>query len=150
MPFVQDDYLIKVAVPHPLPKTTPSPPKASLNPPPQASQPMNTELDICTVHPYKPSCMRLRSIHHKGLKRLIEENDGRGIRADLLDRTRKILTAVLVAEDVDGVQGPPGWRMHQLAGDRSGTWSISVSGNWRITFDIDGGAVSNLDLEDYH
>ena len=94
--------------------------------------------------------MRLRSIRHKGLKRLIEENDGKGIRADLLDRVHKILTAVLIAEDIDNVKGPPGWRVHQLVGDRAGSWSISVSGNWRITFDIENGEVSDLDLEDYH
>ena len=81
---------------------------------------------------------------------MIEENDGRGIRPDLLDRVRKILTAVFAAEDMEGVQGPPGWRIHQLTGDRAGTWSLSVSGNWRITFGIDEGEVSNLDLEDYH
>jgi plasmid maintenance system killer protein len=45
---------------------------------------------------------------------------------------------------------PPGWRVHQLAGDRAGTWSISVSGNWRITFGIERGEITNLDLEDYH
>jgi proteic killer suppression protein len=38
----------------------------------------------------------------------------------------------------------------QLAGDRAGTWSISVSGNWRITFTIERGEITNLDLEDYH
>ncbi len=81
---------------------------------------------------------------------MIEENDGRGIRPDFLDRVRKILTAVVAAEDMEGVQGPPGWRIHQLTGDRAGTWSLSVSGNWRITFGIEEGEVSNLDLEDYH
>ena len=51
---------------------------------------------------------------------------------------------------MDGVQGPPGWRIHQLVGDRAGTWSLSVSGNWRITFAIEGDEITNLDLEDYH
>ena len=46
--------------------------------------------------------------------------------------------------------GQPGWRVHQLAGDHAGTWSISVSGNWRITFDIERGEVCNLDLEHCH
>ena len=94
--------------------------------------------------------MRLRSVRHKGLKRFIEDDESRGIRPDLMNRVRAILTAVIAAQDIDGVQGPPGWRMHQLTGDRAGTWSISVSGNWRITFDIEGGEVCNLDLEDYH
>lgn len=94
--------------------------------------------------------MRLRSIRHKGLRHLIEKNDGQGIRPDLLDRVRKILSAVLAAEDMEGVQGPPGWRIHQLMGNRARTWSLSVSGNWRITFDIEEGEIANLDLEDYH
>jgi toxin HigB-1 len=51
---------------------------------------------------------------------------------------------------MDEVIGPPAWRVHQLVGQRLGTWSVSVSGNWRITFDLDAGEISNLDLEDYH
>lgn len=51
---------------------------------------------------------------------------------------------------MDGVEGPPGWRIHRLSGDRAETWSISASGNWRITFDIEEGAIANLNLEDDH
>jgi proteic killer suppression protein len=35
-------------------------------------------------------------------------------------------------------------------GDRAGTWSISVSGNWRITFALVGGEIVELNMEDYH
>ena len=58
--------------------------------------------------------------------------------------------ALLSAEGIEGLKGPPGWRIHQLTGDRAGTWSISVSGNWRITFNVDGETVTDLNLEDYH
>ena len=51
---------------------------------------------------------------------------------------------------MQAVAGPPGWRIHQLAGDRTGTWSISVTGNWRLTFDLEHGEIHNLNLEDYH
>ncbi len=44
----------------------------------------------------------------------------------------------------------PGWRVHRLSGDRKETWSISTSGNWRITFEEADGYVDGLDLEDYH
>jgi toxin HigB-1 len=94
--------------------------------------------------------MRVRSVRHKGLKRLIEDDDDRGIRRDLTGRVRNILAALIAAEDMAGVQGPPGWRIHQLSGDRAGTWSLSVSGNWRVTFDLERGEIHNLDLEDYH
>jgi toxin HigB-1 len=94
--------------------------------------------------------MRLRGVSYKGLRRLLEDNDGRAIRADLLDRNRKMLTAMIAAEDVARLQGPPGWRIHQLTGDRAGTWSLSVSGNWCMTFVVEDGEIANLDLEDYH
>jgi proteic killer suppression protein len=94
--------------------------------------------------------MQIQSVRRRALKRFIEDDDDRGIRRDLVGRVRNILTALIAAEDMDGVQGPPGWRIHQLSGDRAGTWSISVSGNWRITFEIEQGKIVNLDLEDYH
>ena len=65
-------------------------------------------------------------------------------------RVRNILAALVAAPEMSGVQGPPGWRSHQLTGDRAGTWSVSVSGNWRITFDLENGEIQNLNLEDYH
>jgi proteic killer suppression protein len=94
--------------------------------------------------------MNIRTIRHRGLRRFIEDDDPREIRPDLVNRTRNILSTLVAAANLEGVQGPPGWRIHQLVGDRAGTWSISVSGNWRITFNIEGGDVTNLDLEDYH
>jgi proteic killer suppression protein len=94
--------------------------------------------------------MIIRSIRHRGLKRFVESNDPRGIRADQVNRLRNVLAALIAAENMDGVRGPPGWRIHQLTGDRQGTWSISLTGNWRITFDIDGNEIKNLNLEDYH
>jgi len=94
--------------------------------------------------------MEIRSIKHRGLRRFLEENDPREIRSDLVNRTRNILTVLITASDMSGVQGPPGWRIHQLTGDRAGTWSISVSGNWRITFGIVDGEITDLNLEDYH
>lgn len=94
--------------------------------------------------------MRIRSIRHKGLKRFVEDDDARGIRSDLVGRVRNIIAALVAAPAMSGVHGPPGWRIHQLSGDRAGTWSISVSGNWRITFELEDDEIENLDLEDYH
>jgi proteic killer suppression protein len=94
--------------------------------------------------------MRIRTVRHRGLKRFIEDDDERGIRRDLVNRVRRSLTALQSVENIDGLDGPPGWRLHRLSGDRSRTWSISVSGNWRLTFDIDRGEIHDLDLEDYH
>jgi proteic killer suppression protein len=94
--------------------------------------------------------MIVRSVRHRGLLRLIEDDDSRELRNDLVRRLRNILAVLIAAADMSGVIGPPGWRVHQLKGDRAGTWSISVSGNWRLTFDIRQDEICNLDLEDYH
>jgi toxin HigB-1 len=106
----------------------------------------------CNAYGYtvRSDGMKIRSIRHRGLKRFIEDDDDREIRRDLVNRVRRILTALIVAPDMDGVKGPPGWRIHQLTGDRTGTWSVSASGNWRVTFTLNGGEICNLNLEDYH
>ena len=44
----------------------------------------------------------------------------------------------------------PGYRLHPFKGDRKRLRSISVSGNWRLTFEIADGNVFLLDYEDYH
>jgi proteic killer suppression protein len=84
------------------------------------------------------------------LKRLLEHDDDREIRRDLVRRVRNMLSVLVAAPDMSGVQGPPGWRIHQLTGNRAGTWSLSVSGNWRVTFDLENEEIHNLNLEDYH
>ena len=63
-----------------------------------------------------------------------------------------MLTALLLANDMDEFIGsvPPGWRVHRLSGNRHEEWSISVSGNWRITFEESDGYIDRLNLEDYH
>jgi len=44
----------------------------------------------------------------------------------------------------------PGYKFHPLKGDRKGTYAVSVSGNWRLTFGFDGQDAVNVNLEDYH
>jgi toxin HigB-1 len=90
------------------------------------------------------------SVRHRGLLRLIRDDDSREVRSDLVQRVRRILTALITASDINALQGPPGWRVHHLQGDRAGTWGIPVSGNWRLTFEIRQGEICDLDLEDYH
>jgi proteic killer suppression protein len=94
--------------------------------------------------------MIIRSVEHRGLLRLIRDDDSREIRPDLVRRVKNIVAQLVAAADMAGVEGPPGWRIHQLQGDRAGIWSISVSGNWRLTFEIRQGEICNLNMEDYH
>ncbi len=43
-----------------------------------------------------------------------------------------------------------GYKLHPLKGDRKGIWSITVSGNWRLTFEFRDGHAYLLEYEDYH
>jgi proteic killer suppression protein len=81
---------------------------------------------------------------------MVQDNDTREFGSDQATRLRNILTALLIADTVQALRGPPGWRLHQLTGDRAGTWSISVSGKWRLTFKVVDGALHDVDLEHYH
>ena len=85
---------------------------------------------------------------------MIEDDDARFVKRDLVDRVRKILTALILAEQMDGfaADAPPGWRIHRLSGARRREWSVSVSGsgNWRITFEEEDGYIDRLNIEDYH
>ena len=96
--------------------------------------------------------MVIQSVRHRGLLRLLEQDSARHLPSELSDRVRKILTALLLAEGLHDfiANSPPGWRVHRLSGDRDDEWSVSVSGNWRMTFVAAGGRVHRLNLEDYH
>lgn len=96
--------------------------------------------------------MTIRSVAHRGLRRFIQRNDASGLAPAAVEKVRNILTFL---QDMGGAQelrDVPSWRAHQLTGDRKGTWSLSVTRNWRITFRIDPaeGEILDLDFEDYH
>ena len=96
--------------------------------------------------------MIIRSIRHRGLRRLIEDDDPRFLQPAMIDRVRKVLTSLILADALEGLiaDAPPGWRLHRLSGDRRNEWSVSVSGHWRITFEEEDGYIDRLNLEDYH
>ncbi len=96
--------------------------------------------------------MVVGSVRHRGLRRLLEDDTVRFLPPGLAGRVRRILTVLLLAEDIEGfIAGAPrGWRVHRLSGDRGHEWSVSVSGNWRMTFEEEGGCIERLHLEDYH
>lgn len=91
----------------------------------------------------------IKHFRHRGLKRLFEQEDAKGIRPDLVEKVENILSVL------DSVGGPheidiPGYRLHPLKGDRKGQWSVTVRSNRRIIFRFDGGDVTDVDFVDYH
>jgi toxin HigB-1 len=91
----------------------------------------------------------IRSFRHRGLKRLYEDDDRRGIRPDLVDTIEEILT-VLDEATAPHELGLPGYRLHPLKGELKGFWSVSVRANWRIIFRFEDADAFDVELIDYH
>ena len=94
--------------------------------------------------------MDVESISHKGLRRFFETGITKGLVGDVA-RLGKMLAFIDAAASLDELSVPPNFGLHELNGDRAGTWSMTVTRNWRLTFRIDdAGALIDMDLEDYH
>ena len=91
----------------------------------------------------------IRGFRHKGLKRLYQRDDPRGIRPDFQPKVRTILAHLDEAETLQDMD-LPGFRLHPLRGDRKGFWSVSVSGTWRIVFRFENGDAYEVELVDDH
>ena len=96
--------------------------------------------------------MDIRVIRHKGLRRFVENDDASGLPADFVEKIRNIISFLQEMEGSDELKSIVTWRAHLLTGDRKGTWSLTVTRNWRITFRIDESekVIIDLDYEDYH
>jgi toxin HigB-1 len=94
--------------------------------------------------------VKIRSFAHKGLQRLYQENGAKGVPPDSADKLRKMLAYLDAIESVEELRALTAWKPHTLTGDRKGTWSLSVTGNRRLTFRADGRELLDMNLEDYH
>ena len=95
--------------------------------------------------------MKIRNVVHRGLRRFIQRNDPSGLGPPVVEKVRNILTFLQEMGDARELRDIPSWKAHLLTGDRKGTWSLTVTRNWRITFRIDQteGEILDLDYEDH-
>ena len=91
----------------------------------------------------------IKTFRHRGLKRLYEKGDASRLRADQVKRIEDVLAHLDVASEPSDMAFP-GYRLHRLKGDLKDVWSVSISGNWRITFRFEDGDAFDVDLVDYH
>ncbi len=96
--------------------------------------------------------MKIRNVIHKGLRRFIEDDNASGLPAAVVPKVRNIVSFLQDMEQEGELRTVPGWKAHQMTGDRKGTWSLFVTRNWRITFRIEQAEIEiiDLDYEDYH
>jgi proteic killer suppression protein len=91
----------------------------------------------------------IQGFRHKGLEQFFATGSKRGIQAKHEERLRLILGA-LNAATAPGDMNLPGLGLHELQGQRKGTWSVKVSGSWRVTFALADKDAESVDYEDYH
>jgi len=92
--------------------------------------------------------MQIDGIRHKALRRLATKGDRRIMEAD---RLIDMLAFVDAATRFEDLATPPNFGFHALTGDRAGSFAMTVTKNWRLTFvKIDDEVIADLDLEDYH
>lgn len=96
--------------------------------------------------------MNIRNVRHKGLRRFIEKDDASGLPPASLERIGNIVSFLQEMGSAEELHDVPTWKAHPLTGDRRGSWSLTVTRNWRITFRIDEeqNEIVDLDYEDYH
>jgi len=83
------------------------------------------------------------------LEAFFTRDDARKLQTDHVKRISRLLDRLDAAKQPQDMN-LPGLGFHPLKGDRKGTYSVTVSGNWRVTFRFDGENATDLDLEDYH
>lgn len=96
--------------------------------------------------------MKIRNFVHKGLKALYVDGSSKAVPPDAVDKLRKMLAFLQDIGDAEELRSIPIWKAHTLKGDRKGVWSLHVTRNWRLTFQIDPeeDEVFEVNLEDYH
>jgi len=91
----------------------------------------------------------IRTFRHRGIKKFFEEGSKAGIQPKHESRLRILLTTLnLASTPLD--MNRDGWDWHPLKGDLRGHWSVSVNGNWRLTFSFEGEDAILVDYRDYH
>jgi proteic killer suppression protein len=91
----------------------------------------------------------IKSFKHKGLKEFFETGNLKGIQVQHAKKLRNILTSLNRAKKMS-VLDIPSYRLHKLKGELNNLWSITVNGNWRITFEFEDENVYVVDYLDYH
>jgi proteic killer suppression protein len=91
----------------------------------------------------------IKSFKHAGLERFYRTDSKAGIIPAHAKKLRAQLTTLDAAAKPSDMNAP-GWDLHSLKGQLAGHWSVSVNGNWRMTFKFVGADAEVVDYQDYH
>jgi proteic killer suppression protein len=91
----------------------------------------------------------IKSFRDKALARFHATGETRGLKVGNTARLQRMLDMLERARRPEAMNAP-GLGFHRLKGSRSDTYSVSISGNWRLTFTWDGEGAADVNIEDYH
>ncbi len=91
----------------------------------------------------------IQSIRHKGLNRLYQDDDPRGVMSEHAEKLRDILARLDAASSAEDMN-IPGFRLHPLKGEFRGFWAVTVRANWRVIFHFANGDALDVNYVDYH
>jgi len=91
----------------------------------------------------------IRRFQHRGLKILYDKDNRRGVSAEHVEKTARVLARLDVVTRPEQLS-LPGFGLHRLEGGLAGYWSVAVRGDCRIIFRFDRGDTSDVDLVEYH
>ena len=91
----------------------------------------------------------IEGFRHRGLKRLFEKGEAKGIHPDCVEKVENILLVLNRARSPEDMN-LPGFRLHRLKGDLKDFWSVTVRANWRVIFRFENGGACDVNLIDYH
>lgn len=91
----------------------------------------------------------IKTFRHKGLGVFYQTGSKAGIQPHHAGKLRAMLTMLDNAKRPDDMNAQ-GWRLHPLTGNLTGHYSVTVNGNWCMTFVFDGENAELVDYQDYH
>lgn len=80
----------------------------------------------------------------------VQDRFGKGFPADLVKRTRAMLSALHAASVLEDLRFPPGNHLEELKGDRAGQHSVRINKQWRICFAWTESGPADVEIVDYH
>jgi proteic killer suppression protein len=91
----------------------------------------------------------IKSFRHSGIEAFFKTGSKAGIQPKHAKKL-SLQLAVLNEAKKESDMNLPGWDWHPLKGQSAGRWSVSVNGNWRLTYGFENGDAILINYEDYH
>ena len=94
--------------------------------------------------------MAIKSFHHKGLKNFFYNGDESKLNANHIETIGDILDSLDASHHPRDMKALFGAQFSEKKGSGKGVYSVKVSGQWRITYEIEDDGAVIVDYRDYH